>query len=418
MIRLTKDNVALYVKSRIPDFNLDGDVHISAIGEGSQEEDGDGFINFVYRVSDETHKLIVKQSSKEARSKGDFDLSLDRYKLEYESMKIHKAIVPDLLPDLYDIDTENRIFITEDVSHLKISRFQLIKGVQYPKLADQVARFMAASEFYTSRYYLDSKTYRGLDVHFMNVKMRKIIEDVMFLTAITPDDKEGRPLDPDFERFARFVIADERIILARTKLRHLFMNTSDCLIHGDLHTSNIFASQDDCKIIDMEYAHYAPFAYDMGYFLANFIAQYCAATFRPFESEEARASYKEYCIKMIHDTYMKYCEYFITYCHQDSLPEYRNIPGLEEDFCMTALHNFIGFAASPMLGRICNLIPYADYDEIKDPIQQHNAKCMSIILNRQMLLKYENYESIDEFIDDIKGIEQIYCRNIKDLKLD
>ena len=52
MITLSKENVVDYVKSRLDFFNPDGDIKVSAIGEGTVEEDGDGFINFVYRVSD------------------------------------------------------------------------------------------------------------------------------------------------------------------------------------------------------------------------------------------------------------------------------------------------------------------------------------------------------------------------------
>ena len=98
MITLSKENVVDYVKSRLNFFNLNGDIKVSAIGEGSVEEDGDGFINFVYRVSDGEHHLIVKQSTLEARSKGSFTLDLNRYKLEYDAMKICAAIVPDLIP--------------------------------------------------------------------------------------------------------------------------------------------------------------------------------------------------------------------------------------------------------------------------------------------------------------------------------
>ena len=103
MITLSKENVVDYVKSRLDFFNPDGDIKVSAIGEGTVEEDGDGFINFVYRVSDGVHHLIVKQSTLESRSKGSFTLDLNRYKLEYDAMKICAAIVPDLIPKLYDL---------------------------------------------------------------------------------------------------------------------------------------------------------------------------------------------------------------------------------------------------------------------------------------------------------------------------
>ena len=59
MITLSKENVVDYVKSRLDFFNLDGDIKVSAIGEGTVEEDGDGFINFVYRVSDGCCRFLL-----------------------------------------------------------------------------------------------------------------------------------------------------------------------------------------------------------------------------------------------------------------------------------------------------------------------------------------------------------------------
>ena len=415
MILLTKENVASYVKSRLPFFNLDGDVTVSVIGEGSVEEDGDGFINFVFRVSDGTYHLIVKQSTAGSRSNIPYALDVNRFKLEYHSMQIRKAIVPDLIPDLYDCDDENRIFITEDVSRLRISRFQLLKGVTYPLLGDQIARYMAANNFYTSEYYLSGKEFRDLSVRFMNSTMRDIMDVGMFLTKVVPEDTVGRQLDPEFIDFSKRICADPKVLLSRQKLRHLYMTKGECLIHGDLHTSNIFASQTEAKVIDMEYTFCGPFSYDMGYFLANFIAQYAAATFRPFDSEEARQDFKSYCLFMIRETYTKFCQYFCQYWDEDAKPEYQNIPGLQDDFRLTCLREFIGFAASAMLGRICCIIPYPDYDSIEDYVQRHNAKCLSIIMNRQMLIKWESYNTIDEILDDMLLVEEIYCRNIKDL---
>ena len=416
MIRLTKDNVAAYVDSRLDFFDMNGDVRVSAIGEGSAEEDGDGFINFVYRVSDGKHFLIVKQSTVESRLGAHMQLDINRYKLEYDSLLLRKAIVPDFVPAVYDIDTDNRVFITEDVSYLKISRFQLLKGVQFPLLGEHIGRYMASNNFFTSEYYLDGKTFRDLSVHFMNSTMRQIMDIGMFLSSVTPEDTVGRPLDPDFVTFSKRVCADPRVLIARQRLRHLFMTKGECLIHGDLHTSNIFASDEETKVIDMEYTFCGPFSYDMGYFLQNFLTQYAAATFRPFDSENDREAYKAYCLFIIKDTYLSFCKYFCKNFRQFAKPVYKDVPGLLEDFCLTSLRECIGFAATAMLGRIVGEIAFPDYDDISDPIQRHNAMCYSIILNHHMLTHWESYQTIDDFIDDIKEIEDIYCTNIKELK--
>ena len=52
MITLSKENITDYLKEKMPYLDFSKPLTISAIGEGTLEEDGDGYINFVYRVSD------------------------------------------------------------------------------------------------------------------------------------------------------------------------------------------------------------------------------------------------------------------------------------------------------------------------------------------------------------------------------
>ncbi len=118
----------------------------------------------------------------------------------------------DLIPKLYDCDEENRCIYYRRCflsSNLPLPAF---KGVTYPKLADQIARYMAATQFYTSEYYLDTKRFRDLSVHFMNTTMRKIMEVGMFLTSVTPEDTVGRPLDPEFVTFSKRICADPAVL--------------------------------------------------------------------------------------------------------------------------------------------------------------------------------------------------------------
>ena len=412
MITLSKENLTEYLKSQINFLDYSKPLVISEVGEGSVEEDGDGFINFVFRVSDGKYNLIVKQCRESSRMIAEFVLPVDRCELEYDTMMIRKAIVPQYVPELYHIDHENKVFITEDVSYLRIMRFQLLKSVQFENFAKHIGTYMARTAFYTSEYYLETDDFRNLAVRFMNDRMRKIMDDGMFLVRREGHDPVGMTLDPNFERFARNIVYDKDVMLERYKLRHLFVTKGECLIHGDLHTSNIFLGQDDMKVIDMEYTFCAPFSYDMGYLLGNFIAQFASSAFRPFETEEARKAYQSYILRSIRDIYTIYCDEFIRCWNEDCKEIYKGQTGLQEEFRKTVLQEAFGYAASANMGRVSGAVSYPDYDCIDDYVQKHNAKCLSLIIDKQLFYRMNEYTSIDEVIRDFVGIEHIYKSNI------
>ena len=63
MITLSKENITDYLKEKMPYLDFSKPLIISAIGEGSLEDDGDGYINYVFRVSDgKVNKRVAKTS--------------------------------------------------------------------------------------------------------------------------------------------------------------------------------------------------------------------------------------------------------------------------------------------------------------------------------------------------------------------
>ncbi len=48
MLILTKENITDYLKEKMPDLDTSKPFIISAVGEGPEEEDGDGFVNYVF----------------------------------------------------------------------------------------------------------------------------------------------------------------------------------------------------------------------------------------------------------------------------------------------------------------------------------------------------------------------------------
>ena len=137
MIILTKENILSYIKEHVPSLQLKEPVKVSMIGDGDLGEDveGDGYCNYVFRVSDaDGHSYIVKQSTEQLKRRGRA-LTPTRNRFEYEIMELRAKIVPQYVPALYLGDPENNVFIMEDVSNLKLIRFQMNKNHLFPELA-------------------------------------------------------------------------------------------------------------------------------------------------------------------------------------------------------------------------------------------------------------------------------------------
>ena len=402
MITLSKENITDYLKEKMPYLDFSKPLVISAIGEGSLEEDGDGYINFVFRVSDGNWKIILKQARRDGRVAGFKDMSLERAAIEYDYMKIGSVIVPEYLPKLYFYDEKNLAFAVEDVSHLKISRFQLNKSVIFPKIAQQAAEYLAKTHFYTSDYYLDTDTFRKLQTRFMNHKMRSFFDDQTFVNRDYGDAGEiGFELDPEFAPYIRDLVFDPRVVLERHKLRDLYMRKAEVLLHADFHTSNIFADQEAMKVIDMEYAFFGPAAYDLGYLQSHLLSQFICGSCRPFDTDQERITFVSYILDTMQNVFEEYCKVFFQCWDDDAKPIYQEIPGLQEHIKKQLLKDMIGFCASSNIFRCAGNINYPEYDDLVDHQAKRNAVILSLLMDHHMILHREEYHNVQEWIKDL-----------------
>ena len=403
MITLSKENITDYLKEKMPYLDFSKPLIISAIGEGSLEEDGDGYINFVYRVSDGKWKIILKQARKDGRVAELHDMSLDRAALEYDYMKLGHVIVPEYLPKLYFYDEENLAFAVEDISHLKIARFQLNKSIMFPKMAGQIAEYLAKMHFYTSDYYLDTETFRKLQIRFSNAKMRAVFDDMAFGNRdVDGSGKMGFELNPKYADYVRDLVFDPRVVLERYKLRDLFMRKAEVLLHGDFHTSNVFVGQEDLKVIDMEYAFFGPAAYDLGYQESHLLSQCVCGAFRPFDSEAERWTFVSYTLATMQHLFAEYCRVFFECWDEDAKPIYQGIEGMQEYIQKQLLKDMIGFCASSNFFRCAGgETNYPEYDDLTDQDAQRNAVVLSILMDHQMITHREQYADVQEWIDEL-----------------
>ncbi|CAN0553538.1 unnamed protein product, partial [Ectocarpus sp. 12 AP-2014] len=51
---------------------------------------------------------------------------------------------------------------------------------------------------------------------------------------------------------------------------------AQALIHADLHTGSVMATEGSTQVIDPEFAFYGPMGFDLGALIANLLLAYCA----------------------------------------------------------------------------------------------------------------------------------------------
>ena len=190
MISLNKENVTEYVNRHVPSLSFHEPVEVIQIGDGDlgKEVEGDGYCNYIFRLRDGETSCIVKQSATVLRRRGSIKVTPKRSEYEYEIMTMRSRIVPQYVPKVYYGDPENHIIVMEDVSYLKLIRFQLNQNHRFPNLAKMFAEYLAATHFYTSEFYLPVDDYRKMIAHFMNADMRNLMEDTVFIRIFGADD--------------------------------------------------------------------------------------------------------------------------------------------------------------------------------------------------------------------------------------
>ncbi|HRV33696.1 MAG TPA: S-methyl-5-thioribose kinase, partial [Anaerovoracaceae bacterium] len=99
----TAESIIPYAVDRLPKF-------FSKDAKLVSEEIGDGNINYVYRIKDETSgkSLIVKHAENELRIYKARFVGTDRNRIEYEVLSFQRRLAPEYIPELYLYDDENK----------------------------------------------------------------------------------------------------------------------------------------------------------------------------------------------------------------------------------------------------------------------------------------------------------------------
>ena len=275
------------------------------------KEIGDGNINYIFKVEDKINgkSIVLKQADKLLRSSGR-PLDLSRSKIEANILKIENDLAPNFVPKVYLYDEIMCVLAMEDISEYKNLRTELLAGKIFPNLANNISEFLSKTLLLTTDLFMNKFEKKKNVKEFINPELCDISECLVF-TEPYDNNKNRNIITTGNEEFVENMLyKNEDLHFAILKLREKFMNYSQSLIHGDLHSGSIFINEKGIKIIDPEFSFYGPMAYDIGNVIGNLYFPLYRAKFFMEDSKkkEEFINWLEKCILDIPILFSKKCK--------------------------------------------------------------------------------------------------------------
>ncbi len=369
-------------------------------------EVGDGNLNLVFIVKGTKGGVVVKQALPYVRMVGEsWPLPLDRAYFEHEALKIQTLAAPNLVPKIFHFDTMQAAIVMELLEPHLILRKGLIKGLRYPKLAEDMAAFCAQTLFRTSDLGSPASEKRERQARFShNITLSKITEDLVFTDPYRVSDM-NRWTTPQLDKVAAAIRDDAPLKLAAQELKWMFLTRGEALLHGDLHTGSIMATIGDTRVIDPEFAVYGPMGFDLGAFMANLLLAYFAQAGHA-SKEDDRVAYRGWILDTLEAFWLGFETRFLALWQQGGAGD-AFLPALFADdvggvamdayraMVMTQMfHDAVGFTGAKMTRRILGLAHVEDLESIVDPDQRAACEKRALRMARTLMVGRKAIPSI------------------------
>lgn len=367
------------------------------------EEIGDGNLNYVYIVrakDDSTKTLVVKQAVPYLRILGEgYPLERERMTYEIRSLLAYNEMISKHAPTVYHHDEAMSVLVMEYLGEHIIMRYGMMDGVRYPFFAEHLSDFLSQTLFKTSSLYLDSASKRALVERYnRNTQLCALTE--MFVFTAPYMEHETNDINPAIKEAAEAIQTDTLFKTAMLGLKYKFMNQTDALLHGDLHTGSIMINQEETYVIDPEFAFVGPFGFDVGAVIGNLIMAWISH----FERSRDEG-YQEWILETIEAVLVQFEAKFLALWHdteQSALIEkgFIDEAGLKiykRTFMLNLFHDTLGFAGAKMARRQLGVAGVADIRALENPARAR-AEVKALDIAKRLVKEHQQIHTPKELI--------------------
>ena len=409
---IKKEDAAKYIKENTDLFNQNS--RITASNLHSQSLSVNSLANNLILLEDKDNhkKVIFKQVLPFVRQAAEdnvyIPLPKERIYSEYFSIKLMGLICPGYVPKIYYFDREKNILLIEYIYGFEILRSAFIRGKKFDHLGKQLGEFLAKKDFFTSKLFLAKQDFDILSDFFNKSKGIEVWDKLLFRGSLL--EALNKEINPLLKEKIEVFRNKEFVIKEVEKIRSIFKSKKQCLVHADLHTSNIFVCKDKIKIFDSEYAMYGPASYDMARLLSNIILNYSSII--GMEYDPKKKDYQDYLLNLIEEIYNIYKNKYsnLVKKHSDYNDSYLN------NYFKEYLSEVISLTACTIIMRIYEAGLCLDFKQISNLKTRAVGQGFIIELAEELFAKNKDLKTIKEFKNFISELSLKYqVRSIVDL---
>ncbi len=403
---LSPEEAAEYVRQALPDFFGSGPLTCKRLAGDSRSVDG--HVNEITRVAtSDGRSLILKQLMPHVQlaSHGEFyELPLTRMAVEVHALRFWERLCPGTTPQIYHWDDAQKLLVMEDLGRLCLLSESILERRRFPEVGKQLGKFLGKTSFYTSEFFLGLEEKQQMQNTFADGQTKPFWNHLFFQSAmLTPPLEAVNPL-------VRGALAElcalSPVRREVERLQERYAWQRQCLIHSDLHTSNVFADERGIKVFDAEYATYGPVAFDLGRLLSSLILSYAALYVKDEVPEAEKKEYQEYLLDLIEEIYQEFGDSFQT-AWEGHFGESNPFQSPYNRFYrQERLADTLGFIACASVGRLCDAgLPF-DFKELTDPQVQAAGQRLVLRLAKELLLYGKKMKEISELTACLRRLVQ------------
>jgi 5-methylthioribose kinase len=292
-----------------------------------------------------------------------------------------------------------------------ILRMGMIDAIEYPDVATHIGSFLAETLFRTSAYGMESEARRQLMERFvLNAELCRLTEEFIFTFPYM--EHESNYSNPATDEWARANLrVNTEYKLGVLKFKELFVTKAEALLHADLHTGSLMVNQSESYVIDMEFAYFGPFGFDVGKIISNFLL--CATA---HFHRSGDVDYRAWLVSQVPVIWNTFAERFVELWIDagdsamlvDGLLQPVEAAEWRASFMNRILRESVGFAACSMARRTLGIAGVADIREIADLEVRSRLEIANLELSMALMAVHERIDSIDDLM---AVISDFYARH-------